>query len=80
MKRVYTIPCDEPFLEVLARAVLAGFPDGPTELARVRILVPTRRAARECQSCSKLNGPDAVACVCGGTVTPCAAPHTLPTA
>lgn len=35
------------------------------------------RAARECQSCSKLNGPDAVKCVCGGPVTPCAAPHTL---
>lgn len=35
------------------------------------------RAARECQSCSKLNGPDAVQCVCGGQVTPCAAPHTL---
>ena len=35
------------------------------------------RAARECQSCSKLNGPDAVKCVCGGPVTPSAAPHTL---
>ena len=45
--RVFTIPPDEPFLEVLARAVLAGFPNGPTELARCRILVPTRRAARD---------------------------------
>lgn len=35
------------------------------------------RAARECQSCSKLNRPDALTCVCGGAVTPCAAPHTL---
>ncbi len=35
------------------------------------------RAARECQSCSKLNGPDAEKCVCGGPVTPCAAPHSL---
>jgi GAF domain-containing protein len=37
----------------------------------------SERAARECQSCSKLNGPDAVSCACGGPVTPCAAPHTL---
>ncbi len=51
--RVYTIPSDEPFLEVLARSVLKGFPgDGasppsPLDLARATILVPTRRAARE---------------------------------
>ncbi len=37
----------------------------------------SERAARECQTCSKLNRPDAIACACGGPVTPCAAPHTL---
>ena len=37
----------------------------------------SERAARECQSCSKLNGPDATVCTCGGQVTACAAPHTL---
>jgi len=35
------------------------------------------RPARECQSCSKLNRPDATICVCGGIVTMSAAPHTL---
>jgi serine/threonine-protein kinase len=37
----------------------------------------SERAARECQSCSKLNGPDATVCTCGGPVIPCAAPRTL---
>jgi hypothetical protein len=37
----------------------------------------SERAARECQSCSKLNGPDATICTCGGPVTTCAAPRTL---
>lgn len=51
--RVFTIPSDAPFLEVLARAVLQGFPLGehsttsPLDLARSTILVPTRRAARD---------------------------------
>ena len=37
----------------------------------------SERPARECQSCSKLNRPDATACTCGGEVTVSAAPHTL---
>ncbi len=37
----------------------------------------SERPARECQSCSKLNGPDATVCVCGGVVAVSAAPHTL---
>jgi GAF domain-containing protein len=37
----------------------------------------SQRPARECQSCSKLNDPDAKVCVCGGVVTVSAAPHTL---
>ncbi|MBC8038284.1 MAG: double-strand break repair protein AddB [Rhizobiales bacterium] len=51
--RVFTIPSDAPFLEVLARAVLKGFPSeaasapSPFDIARVTILVPTRRAARD---------------------------------
>lgn len=51
--RVFTIPSDAPFLEVLARAVLRGFPadpaipPSPLDMARATILVPTRRAARE---------------------------------
>ena len=53
--RVYTIASDAPFLDVLAKAVLKGFPcgdDGPEKipsLAAWTILVPTRRAARELQ-------------------------------
>jgi len=51
--RVFTIPSDEPFLEVLAQAVLKGFPGdaprqpSPLDIARTTMLVPTRRAARE---------------------------------
>ena len=51
--RVFTIAADRPFLEVLADAVLAGFPlegagpPAPVELARWTILLPTRRAVRE---------------------------------
>ena len=51
--RVFTIAPDKPFLEVLARAVLNGFPreqqgkPGSFDLARWTILLPTRRAVRE---------------------------------
>ena len=37
----------------------------------------SERAARECQTCSRLNGPDAKTCACGGQLAECAAPHTL---
>ena len=37
----------------------------------------SERPARECQLCSKLNGPDATICTCGGQVLACGAPHTL---
>ena len=53
--RVYTIASDAPFLDVLAKAVLSGFPCGDNSqekipsLAAWTILVPTRRAARELQ-------------------------------
>ncbi len=51
--RLFTVPPDRPFLEVLARAVLDGFPTaeakppGSIELAKWTILLPTRRAVRE---------------------------------
>ena len=49
--RVYTIASDAPFLDVLAKAVLQGFPYPKgrqyPSLAAWTILVPTRRAARE---------------------------------
>lgn len=51
--RLFTIAPDKPFLEILAKAVLAGFPcrdgkpPGPLDLARWTILLPTRRAVRE---------------------------------
>ena len=53
--RVYTIASDAPFLDILAKAVVRGFPyaDQPHEkhpsLAAWTILVPTRRAARALQ-------------------------------
>lgn len=52
-QRLYTIAPDRPFLEILGRAVLDGFPctdglrPGPLDLARWTILLPTRRAVRE---------------------------------
>ncbi len=45
---IYTIPPENRFLRVLARAVLAGFPVGHNDIALSRwtILVPNRRSAR----------------------------------
>jgi hypothetical protein len=37
----------------------------------------SERPARECGRCSRLAGPDAKTCTCGGELTACAAPHTL---
>jgi ATP-dependent helicase/nuclease subunit B len=49
---VYSIASEQPFLRVLARAVLAGFPVGDTSvpLSRWTILVPNRRSARSLQA------------------------------
>lgn len=51
--RVYTVAPDQPFLETLAAAILAGdlpvkgmAPPGPMALPRWTVLLPTRRAAR----------------------------------
>jgi ATP-dependent helicase/nuclease subunit B len=52
-QRVYTIASDAPFLDILAKAVLRGFPYAEghhhPSLAAWTILVPTRRAARALQ-------------------------------
>jgi len=52
-QRVYTIASDAPFLDILAKAVLRGFPYAEghhhLSLAAWTILVPTRRAARALQ-------------------------------
>jgi len=49
--RVFNVAVGQPFLDALAGAVLAGFPDqrAPSglELAQTTILVPNRRAARD---------------------------------
>lgn len=46
--KVFTIDAGLPFLETLARGILARIPwtDDPLSLARVTVLLPTRRAAR----------------------------------
>jgi ATP-dependent helicase/nuclease subunit B len=53
LRRVYTVPLGQPFLGVLAEALLAGnlpAPGGPRpeplDLADVTVLLPTRRATR----------------------------------
>ncbi len=54
--RVFTVPAGQPFLDALARAILAGdlpcaggAPPGPLELPAMTLLMPTRRAARALQ-------------------------------
>ena len=49
---VYTVAAEQSFLRVLARAILAGFPLGKTDmpLSRWTILVPNRRSARALES------------------------------
>ena len=50
---VFTIPCDAPFLDILSKTILTGFPFSKGimagDLAAWTVLVPTRRAARELQ-------------------------------
>jgi len=43
---VYTIAPGEAFVDALARGVLDQVGDTPEALARVRVLLPTRRACR----------------------------------
>jgi len=44
--RLYTIPADRPFLATLARGLVAMAVGDPLRLARITVLLPTRRAAR----------------------------------
>ncbi len=44
--RVFTIPVGTPFIDTLARGILKSCGDDPFELARVLVLLPTRRACR----------------------------------
>jgi len=43
---VFTIPSDQIFVEALARGILKDVGDAPQKLARVRVLLPTRRACK----------------------------------
>src|SRR3954469_15622622 len=43
---VYTIAPDRPFLDTLARGLVALAGDDPLMLSRMTVLLPTRRAAR----------------------------------
>ena len=44
--RVATVPASRPFVDTLARGLLAEHGGDPAALARVRVLLPTRRAVR----------------------------------
>lgn len=44
--RVFSIDSDRPFLDVLAASLVARYSDDPLGLARVTLLLPTRRACR----------------------------------
>jgi ATP-dependent helicase/nuclease subunit B len=46
LQHIYTIAPDRPFLAVLARGLLDRAGDDPLRLARMTVLLPTRRAAR----------------------------------
>lgn len=44
--RIFTIESDRPFLDVLAASLISRFEGDPLGLARVTVLLPTRRACR----------------------------------
>ena len=44
--RVFTIPPGLAFVDALAQGILAHWGAAPLELARVTVLLPTRRACR----------------------------------
>ncbi|HEY9080563.1 double-strand break repair protein AddB [Magnetovibrio sp.] len=46
MAKVYTIAPTRPFVDELAKGILARVGDAPQKLAQVRVLLPTRRACR----------------------------------
>src|SRR3954454_6956918 len=63
---VYTIAPDRPFLDTLARGLVALAGHDPLRLARMTVLLPTRRAARSLREAFlRLTGEDGTP---GGTL------------
>src|SRR5437868_10725740 len=57
--QIYTIPPDRPYLATLARGLLAMAEGDPLRLARMTVLLPTRRAARSLREAFlRLTGED----------------------
>src|SRR5690242_3845057 len=73
MQHVYTIAPDQPFLGVLARSLLDKAAGDPLRLARMTVLLPTRRAARALREAFlRLSGEE------GGTGAPLLLPRLRP--
>src|SRR5947207_7001781 len=73
MQHVYTIAPDRPFLGVLARSLLDKAAGDPLSLARMTVLLPTRRAARALrESFLRLSGEE------GGVGAPLLLPRLRP--
>ncbi|TMJ77075.1 MAG: double-strand break repair protein AddB, partial [Alphaproteobacteria bacterium] len=72
-QHVYTIAPDRPFLDVLARSLLDKAAGDPLSLARMTVLLPTRRAARALrESFLRLSGEE------GGAGAPLLLPRLRP--
>src|SRR5438067_399284 len=72
-QHVYTIAPDRPFLDVLARSLLDKAAGDPLSLARMTVLLPTRRAARALrESFLRLSGEE------GGAGMPLLLPRLRP--
>src|SRR5438045_9666057 len=72
-QHVYTIAPDRPFLGVLARSLLDKAAGDPLSLARMTVLLPTRRAARALrESFLRLSGEE------GGAGAPLLLPRLRP--
>ncbi|HEY4472636.1 MAG TPA: double-strand break repair protein AddB [Stellaceae bacterium] len=73
MQHIYTIAPDRPFLGVVARSLLDKAGGDPLRLARMTVLLPTRRAARALrESFLRLSGED------GGLGAPLLLPRLRP--
>ena len=73
LPNIFTIAPDRPFLTTLARGLLDSAKGDPLRLARMTVLLPTRRAARALrESFLRLSGED------GGSGTPLLLPRLRP--
>ena len=73
MQNIYTIAPDRPFLTVLARGLLDRAEGNPLRLARMTVLLPTRRAARALREAFlRLSGEE------GGSGAPLLLPRLRP--